>query len=96
MTTNKGREWLWALRDIPSKAASDTLETLKEIVDDMNRRNEKKGEGKKAVGETDAVGETNAVGEKNAVGERTPSAKQTQSAKQTAEATQKSALEQNS
>ena len=42
MTTNKGKEWLMALRDVPSKAARDSLEVWKEFVDDVNKRNEKK------------------------------------------------------
>ena len=46
MTSDEGKEWLNGLRDIPSKSARDTLEVWKEIVDDVNKRNEKKAKRK--------------------------------------------------
>ena len=53
MTQNDGREWLTALRDIPSKSAEDSLATWLEIVDDINERNKVVGKKKKIGVETE-------------------------------------------
>ena len=47
MTQDDGREWLCALRDIPSKSSEDSLATWLEIVDDINERNAIVGRKKK-------------------------------------------------